>query len=74
MASAGNPAVVKVYPGVGHFIHTDVPYEFARDTVDFMKIKKVNAMSRDVVEALVKGVSETSSAGAPAAKPTGLAK
>ena len=37
MTAAGNKPVLKVYPGVGHFIHTDVPYEFARDTVDFMR-------------------------------------
>ena len=74
MAAAGNPPVVKVYPGVGHFIHTDVPYEFARDTVDFMTAKKVNAMSRDVVDALVHATQEPGGASAPAAKPAGLAK
>jgi len=75
MTAAGNPPVVKVYPGVGHFIHTDVPYEFARDTVDFLKKKRVNAMTPDVVDALVRGVQETGDGAAvPAAKPTGLAK
>lgn len=75
MAAAGNPPVVKVYPGVGHFIHTDVPYEFARDTVDFLKTRHVNAMTPDVVDALVHGAQESGDgAAAPAAKPTGLAK
>jgi homoserine O-acetyltransferase len=75
MSAAGNPPVVKVYPGVGHFIHTDVPYEFARDTVDFLKTRQVNAMTPDVVDALVHGTQETGDGGAvPAAKPTGLAK
>jgi hypothetical protein len=59
---------------VGHFIHTDVPYEFARDTVDFLKKKQVNAMTPDVVDALVHGVQETGGGAVSAAKPTGLAK
>jgi homoserine O-acetyltransferase/O-succinyltransferase len=75
MDAAGNPPVLKVYPGVGHFIHTDVPYEFARDTVDFMKTGHVNAFSVSVVDALVHGAAPAGGAGgAPAAKPTGLAK
>lgn len=75
MAAAGNPPVVKVYPGVGHFIHTDVPYEFARDVVDYLKTRHVNAMTPDVVDALVHGTKETGDGGAAAAaKPTGLAK
>jgi pimeloyl-ACP methyl ester carboxylesterase len=75
MTAAGNPPVVKVYPGVGHFIHTDVPYEFARDTVDFMKTRHVNAMTPGVVDALIHGAKDTGAGGAAAAsKPTGLAK
>ncbi|HTP94786.1 MAG TPA: alpha/beta hydrolase [Burkholderiales bacterium] len=74
MSAAGNPPVLKVYPGVGHFIHTDVPYEFARDTVDFMKSRRVNAMSPDIVDALVHGVEEGGGESAAASKPTGLAK
>jgi len=35
LKAAGNAPVVKVYPGVGHFVHTDVPDEFAKDVVDF---------------------------------------
>ena len=48
MTAAGNKPVLKVYPGVGHFIHTDVPYEFARDTVDFMRSGRVDAVSPEV--------------------------
>ena len=75
MTAVGNPPVLKVYPGVAHFIHTDVPYEFARDTVDFLKTRHVNAMTPDVVDALIHGAQESGDGGAaPASKPTGLAK
>jgi pimeloyl-ACP methyl ester carboxylesterase len=75
MAAAGNRPEVKVYPGVGHFIHTDVPYEFARDTLDFMKTGHVNADSPEVVDALVNGTRDTGGDGGDApAKPSGLAK
>lgn len=75
MTAAGNPPVIKVYPGVGHFIHTDVPYEFARDTVDFMKRGRVDATSPGVMEALETGAGATTAAAeAPSGKPSGLAK
>jgi hypothetical protein len=75
MTAAGNRPVLKVYPGVGHFIHTDVPYEFAKDTVDFMKTRRVEVMSPDVVDALIEGSSDTGGGGGAApSKPTGLAK
>jgi homoserine O-acetyltransferase/O-succinyltransferase len=74
MTAAGNAPQVKVYPGVGHFIHTDVPYEFARDTVDFIKTGHVNGYSVAVVDALVHGAPTASGGDAVAAKPTGLAK
>jgi pimeloyl-ACP methyl ester carboxylesterase len=76
MAAAGNRPEVKVYPGVAHFIHTDVPYEFARDTVDFMKSRRVNGVSPDVIDALVNNTVETGEGGGAAAagKPSGLAK
>jgi pimeloyl-ACP methyl ester carboxylesterase len=76
MTAAGNPPALKVYPGVGHFIHTDVPYEFAHDAVDFMKTGHVNADTPDVVDALINGTIDTGGGGggdAPA-KPSGLAK
>ena len=37
MEAADRKVVPKIYPGVGHFIHTDVPFEFASDTVSFLK-------------------------------------
>ncbi len=74
MSAAGNRPVLKVYPGVGHFIHTDVPYEFARDTVDFMRSGRVDAVSPEVVETLIRGVPAAGGDATAAAKPTGLAK
>lgn len=76
MKAAGNPPVVKIYPDAAHFIHTDVPYEFARDTVDFMKTRKVEALSPTVVDALINGTANAAPAAAAASgsKPSGLAK
>src|SRR4029450_4395168 len=74
MTAAGNKPVLKVYPGVGHFIHTDVPYEFARDTVDFMRSGRVDAMSPKAVETLIRGLPDSDGDATAAAKPTGLAK
>ena len=74
MTAAGNPPVLKVYPGVGHFIHTDEPYEFARDTVDFMKTRRVNALSPEAVSAIVNGAADGADGGGGAGKPSGLAK
>ena len=75
MTAAGNTPEIKVYPGVGHFIHTDVPYEFARDAVSFMKTQHVDLDSAAVIDALVNGSAPTAAAAAPAeAKPSGLAK
>ena len=73
MNAAGNPPVVKVYPGVGHFIHTDVPYEFARDSVDFMRTRRVNQLSPEAVFVLVNGAADNGD-GSSSGKPTGLAK
>ena len=75
MTAAGNAPQVKVYPGVGHFIHTDVPYEFAKDTVDFLKTGRVDAASAAVIDALVNGAAPAAAAPAAASgKPSGLAK
>ena len=76
MTAAGNPPEVKIYPGVGHFIHTDVPKEFSQDVVSFMKTGQVNGVTPDVVDALINGAAPMAAA-APAAggdKPAGLAK
>jgi homoserine O-acetyltransferase len=74
MTAAGNKPVLKVYPGVAHFIHTDVPYEFARDTVDFMRTRRVDAMSPRAVETLIHGAAASGDADGGPAKPSGLAK
>jgi pimeloyl-ACP methyl ester carboxylesterase len=76
MTAAGNPPKIKVYPKVGHFIHTDVPYEFAKDTVDFMKTGQVDVSSPDVIDALINPVGGAAAAPAAASsgKPSGLAK
>jgi hypothetical protein len=63
MAEAGNPVAAKIYPGVGHFIHTDVPFEFASDTVSFMKNGTVDAVSSNVIDALVNGMASPAAAG-----------
>ena len=78
MRLAGNPLTVKIYPYVGHFIHTDVPYEFAKDAVDFVLTGKVDAVSTKVVDALVNGPKKAAygpaAGGAAAAKPAGFSK
>ena len=75
MTDAGNPPEVKVYPGVGHFIHTDVPKEFARDVVDFMQTRSVNAITPEVINALINSAVPVSGEAAVAAdKSSGLAK
>ena len=67
MKAAGNPPVVKIYPNVGHFIHTDVPLEFAQDTVSFMKTRHVDAVSPAVIDSLINGAANRLAAAAPAA-------
>jgi hypothetical protein len=75
LTAAGNAPQIKIYPKVGHFIHTDVPWEFAQDTVDFMKTRHVDSMSPDVIDALINGSAPVAAAPAAAsAKPSGLAK
>jgi pimeloyl-ACP methyl ester carboxylesterase len=74
MTAAGNRPALKVYPGVAHFIHTDVPYEFSRDAVDFMRAGRVEALSPEVVDTLINGVKVTGTSEAAVSKPTGLAK
>ena len=79
MRAAGNPVELKMYPGVGHFIHTDRPYEFARDSVSFMKTGQVDSMSVAVIDTMVNGVATAAPAaaggggGAPE-RPSGFSK
>jgi hypothetical protein len=55
-----------------------MPYEFARDTVDFMKTGHINGFSVNVVDALIGEPGPTVSGeggdGVAPAKPSGLAK
>ena len=51
-----------------------MPYEFARDTVDFMRTGHVDATSPRIVDTLVNGAQYGNGEGGAAAKPTGLAK
>jgi pimeloyl-ACP methyl ester carboxylesterase len=76
MDDAGRTVEPKIYPGVGHFIHTDVPYEFATDTVSFMKTGGVQALSPPVIDALVNGLKAEAAPVAAAAgeKPQGFSK
>ncbi|WP_198666237.1 alpha/beta fold hydrolase [Tropicimonas sp. IMCC34043] len=79
MRAADRDVTTKIYPGVGHFIHTDVPFEFATDTVSFLKTGKVDVMTPDVIDALVNGVAAEAAAGgagggAAADKPSGFSK
>lgn len=43
MTTAGCPVAVKLYPGCGHFPHTDLPDQFADDVVRFVSTGKVQA-------------------------------
>lgn len=78
MAVAGNEPLLKMYPGAGHFIHTDDPVEFPRDVVDFALTGRVAAFNPLAVDALVNGAPAAAAGGAaPAANsnPTqGLSK
>jgi pimeloyl-ACP methyl ester carboxylesterase len=41
MTTAGCPVAVKLYPGCGHFPHSDLPDQFADDAVQFVLTGKV---------------------------------
>lgn len=65
MRAAGNPPVLKVYPGAAHFIHTDVPNEYALDVVDFIRTGKVEGET--TLAELEAASAVQASAGKPAA-------
>ena len=76
MKAAGNAPTIKIYPEAAHFIHTDLPEEFARDVVAFMKTRQVDAVTPEVIDGLINGAVPLG-VPAPAAaadKPAGLAK
>ena len=79
MTKAGNVPFTKIYPGAGHFIHTDLPYEYAKDCVDWIKTGKANNITKQVIIDLTEGsaaapAGAAAPAAAPAAKPAGLSK
>ncbi|GBC59475.1 alpha/beta hydrolase [Desulfonema ishimotonii] len=47
MAGAGHSPIIKVYPDVAHFIHTDIPEEYAKDVMDFILTGKVGGEIMD---------------------------
>ncbi|WP_207540402.1 alpha/beta hydrolase [Sabulicella rubraurantiaca] len=66
MASAGNEPTVKIYPDVGHFIHTDEPVQFPVDVVDFVLTGRVATASPAAVDRLVRGGVAPAAGSAPA--------
>jgi len=42
LSSTGNVPVVKIYPGAGHFVHTDFPQQFNEDVLKFATEGKVD--------------------------------
>lgn len=77
MTKAGNSPFIKIYPGAGHFIHTDLPYEYAKDTVDFVRKGKAENVSNAAIISMIEGAAVAKPAAAPtqtAAKPGGLSK
>ncbi len=48
LKKAGNPPLVKIYPGAAHFIHTDFPDLYSQDVVSFVLQSKVGGPLEDV--------------------------
>jgi pimeloyl-ACP methyl ester carboxylesterase len=48
LKKAGNPPLVKIYNGAGHFIHTDFPDLYSRDVVSFVLQSKAGGLLEDV--------------------------
>ncbi len=48
LKQAGNPPLVKIYKGAGHFIHTDLPDMYSQDVVGFVLRSKVDGPLEDV--------------------------
>ena len=66
MVAAGNEPLVKIYPGVGHFIHTDEPVQFPVDVVDFIRKGRVSTATPLAVDRLFREAAGPAGA-APAA-------
>jgi pimeloyl-ACP methyl ester carboxylesterase len=48
LKKAGNPPLVKIYAGAGHFIHTDFPDLYSNDVVNFVLKSKAGEPLEDV--------------------------
>ncbi len=48
LKKAGNPPLVKIYSGAGHFIHTDFPELYSQDVVSFVLQSKASGPLEDV--------------------------
>jgi pimeloyl-ACP methyl ester carboxylesterase len=48
LKKAGNPPLVKIYPGAGHFVHTDLPDLYSNDVVSFVLKSKASGPLEDV--------------------------
>lgn len=48
LKKAGNPPLVKIYNGAGHFIHTDFPDLYSQDVVSFVLKSKAGGPLEDV--------------------------
>lgn len=55
MTNAGNRPILKIYPGTGHFIHTDNPVEYSADVVDFVTKGVVDTSSPLGTDRMIKG-------------------
>lgn len=50
LKKAGNPPLVKMYAGAGHFIHTDFPALYSQDVVSFVLESKVSGQMEDIAD------------------------
>ena len=57
LKKAGNPPLVKIYPGAGHFVHTDLPDLYSQDVVSFVLKSKVSGPLEDVDDYKAPGIS-----------------
>jgi pimeloyl-ACP methyl ester carboxylesterase len=48
LKKAGNPPIVKLYLGAGHFVHTDLPDLYSDDVVSFVLNSDVSGPTEDV--------------------------
>ena len=56
LKKAGNPPLVKIYAGAGHFIHTDFPALYSQDVVSFVLQSKVSGLTENVDDYQAPGI------------------